>query len=654
MKKLIFILIFSCIIVHASAALVNVSAGKTATASSLYGGSSASLATDGITAAPWPIFHTAPGDLNPWLLIDLGKTELIKEFTFWNRNDACCWARMRDLQVEILDEFEQVVYTSEVVNPGNVLGITDYTIPSITLSIDNTVPGQLVRIHRIPYTQDPANGDGHLLQLNEVQVFADGLSASIASKPSPYNDEVDVPLSVTLSWDASLLDDPNTPAPPYPNPNLIRHELYLSSGNLGDPNLVHIASIPAGAARVEYGPIVIHRDGVYYWRVDEVMPDPVNPALQKTITGFVWNFNTVPSKPIIDSATPAKQMVSPGETAVFSVSATNPFTGDVSNLSYAWFKSADNANDTLADDISVGTNSPSLTLSNVQLLDKGYYYCNVTNSDVGGGTSSSNMAILIIKQYSLYKFDEATDTAGSYTDATGGHDATMVYPEYTRSYITGADGIANSAIMMNHSSMANAGTWDPSEFTNEMTVCCWINWGGVRGAATYQGIVGKASAWDTTNKWMWRTGNNNSTLQFFRNNSYGPNITLTVDTKWHLLCMTVANGTSTAYIDGVKTLSQAFTFGSANTDPIWIGLAENNAERYFNGGMDDLRIYNYALSPEEIIEVYNEIAVIDIAPCLYPIGEADYNGDCKVTLLDFAQLASGWLSCGLYPDGNCN
>ena len=99
----LFFLCVLCILSSAEAATINVSQGKTATASSVWGGSSAGMAVDGTTASGWPIYHCGAGDFNPWWQVDLGRFELIKSVVLWNRVD-CCATRLRDIVVEILDE----------------------------------------------------------------------------------------------------------------------------------------------------------------------------------------------------------------------------------------------------------------------------------------------------------------------------------------------------------------------------------------------------------------------------------------------------------------------------------------------------------------------------------------------------------------------
>lgn len=73
------------------------------------------------------------------------------------------------------------------------------------------------------------------------------------------------------------------------------------------------------------------------------------------------------------------------------------------------------------------------------------------------------------------------------------------------------------------------------------------------------------------------------------------------DGKWHFLSLTYDGSYLRAYIDGVKTLEQAVT-GALQT-----GAATNIGYYpgyYANGFIDDVRIYNRALSADEIKRLY--------------------------------------------------
>ncbi|MCK4629287.1 MAG: LamG domain-containing protein, partial [Sedimentisphaerales bacterium] len=77
--------------------------------------------------------------------------------------------------------------------------------------------------------------------------------------------------------------------------------------------------------------------------------------------------------------------------------------------------------------------------------------------------------------------------------------------------------------------------------------------------------------------------------------------------------------------------------------PAWIGAYQYNAEMYssyFDGVIDDVRIYNQTLSSAEINMIYGDSHI----GC-FEIPAGDYNEDCKVDLADFAILSSSWLEC---------
>lgn len=73
-------------------------------------------------------------------------------------------------------------------------------------------------------------------------------------------------------------------------------------------------------------------------------------------------------------------------------------------------------------------------------------------------------------------------------------------------------------------------------------------------------------------------------------------------------------------------------------------------DAYFTGQMDGVRVYNYALTEDEIAAQY----IADAGPLCRNKPAYDITGDCKVTLDDFALFAAQWLQCGLEPSSACN
>ncbi len=82
---------------------------------------------------------------------------------------------------------------------------------------------------------------------------------------------------------------------------------------------------------------------------------------------------------------------------------------------------------------------------------------------------------------------------------------------------------------------------------------------------------------------------------------------------WYLATATYdnASGTMRLYLDGVEVASRAHAVGGAlDTNPaVPVALGANGtAERFFNGILDDVRVYNRALGADEINDLYNDSA----------------------------------------------
>ena len=76
---------------------------------------------------------------------------------------------------------------------------------------------------------------------------------------------------------------------------------------------------------------------------------------------------------------------------------------------------------------------------------------------------------------------------------------------------------------------------------------------------------------------------------------------------------------------------------------------ETDTQLGFPGSVDDVRIYNYPLSLDEIIEVYREMKDKDVCArfpeldIAGPTGVGPEHRDCRVDLYDLAVLAENWL-----------
>ncbi|QQS44625.1 LamG domain-containing protein [Candidatus Roizmanbacteria bacterium] len=84
------------------------------------------------------------------------------------------------------------------------------------------------------------------------------------------------------------------------------------------------------------------------------------------------------------------------------------------------------------------------------------------------------------------------------------------------------------------------------------------------------------------------------------------------DSTWHHLVVTVTSSGTKAYIDGVQQIS--YTNGNNGINPsgsIYIGARNDlNVTCFYDGKLDDVRIYNYPLTTTQIKELYKGGAVV--------------------------------------------
>ena len=77
------------------------------------------------------------------------------------------------------------------------------------------------------------------------------------------------------------------------------------------------------------------------------------------------------------------------------------------------------------------------------------------------------------------------------------------------------------------------------------------------------------------------------------------------DNNWHYVTFTSNGITSKLYIDGTETNSISNTF---NISADRIELGRGSSSYYFNGSLDQVRIFNKAITAAEVTTLYNEVA----------------------------------------------
>lgn len=446
---------------------------------------------------------------------------------------------------------------------------------------------------------------------------------------------------------------------------ILVHYLYMSKNQndeqITDANLYYVDTIPAVEDPVEYVVDDLDFDGWYLWRVEEGINDgtsqPYPPGEPNNFAGPIWEFGSRLSVPVVVEH-PKDVLADVGQTVEFTVGIES-----ISQEKYQWFKAAGRERDE-ENDIPITEMDEAnavLTLTDVQVDDEGYYYCKVANEAGLERAVLTNMARLGIRRMVAHWTMDEQDydpVEGVYLDLSGeGHHAE---PNGLPSFAEGQLGDAVEILRQagfppTTESWARAGTWDASEFSNQLTVSFWLKWAGTNG--TWQGFIAKRSMEDWSNdtvRWQVSTANNLPHLWLESpRGQIAVNNGLVAD-QWQYIVATFDGTTGALYIDGELRASGNFQLGDAMDVMLCLGGNgfESTGREWMNGVLDDVRIYNYALGELDIAVNYTTDAP-DKTACVQsqrPDAQFDLNGNCIVDLGDIAIFAADWLACGIVPD----
>ena len=210
--------------------------------------------------------------------------------------------------------------------------------------------------------------------------------------------------------------------------------------------------------------------------------------------------------------------------------------------------------------------------------------------------------------FAHWKLDDGTGPTA--VDSVGGHDGTLVS---TSAWVTGT--IDGGLDFDGVNDYVDAGTFDVAG--SGLTMMGWFNANTL--GDNDPRIVSKSSGpdavdviwqfstespWDETNRYLRMRIRAGGTVTTFADTA--TNVTLG---EWHLGVATYDNATGDMrlYLDGALIANTTHAVGgpidAGPTVPVAIG-ANGTAERFFDGILDDVRVYNRALSATEIAELY--------------------------------------------------
>jgi hypothetical protein len=175
------------------------------------------------------------------------------------------------------------------------------------------------------------------------------------------------------------------------------------------------------------------------------------------------------------------------------------------------------------------------------------------------------------------------------------------------------DGKFGKALEFDGATWGEVAHSDSLNLTDAMTIEAWVNLD--EGGEAIQSAVEKGSAWIDGEYNLAALYNDGSILQMkdlpeeCNDDNIGSSIQ---DQQWHFLVGTWDGGVLKSYIDGSldAEMSCAGTI-LTNDEPLFIG-ARGGKERFLLGVLDEIKIYNYALSEAEIVkDMENPITAVE-------------------------------------------
>jgi hypothetical protein len=206
-----------------------------------------------------------------------------------------------------------------------------------------------------------------------------------------------------------------------------------------------------------------------------------------------------------------------------------------------------------------------------------------------------------------WKFDEGSGTTAY--DSAGNNEGTVYGAQWTTGQVDGAldfDGVDDYVDMGDQTKL---------EGFSEVSIAAWIYW---TGSVYNYFIAGKEGVYKIDVHW--------SHIRFVTGNDWAGTILTSSEpiqqNTWYHIAATYDGAIKHVYINGIKDENSVSTSSGGvgtNTKKFTIGVLHTGAwYYYFKGIIDEVAIYNRALSAEEIWQLYQRdlpvLVAIDIKP----------------------------------------
>ena len=377
-----------------------------------------------------------------------------------------------------------------------------------------------------------------------------------------------------------------------------------------------------------FNPVALSSSGSYYAKVTNSFGAATSSVVQLTVIG----------PPVVQQQSPTSMQVFVGTTPSLRVVAVGP-----APISYQWTRDGSpiagaNTSSYVPSTAATGSHNYGCVITNIYSANVPSAFSTITVAVLSRPTAPYPVAVLNDHPLDYFRLDENPDNGSGNNglpayDYAGGlnafyTNASIAQPGYDSLFSPQTDpaetgvlfgnGFASDSFAGNVSSFLNFATTNGS--STAFSVEAWVN--GPYGQYSGAGIVALGYG-NGGEQFTLDTGAPNQHYRFIVRNAAGtaalangtnaPN-----DNLWHHVVGVCdqPNGLVYLYVDGSQTASGAIAAASGLlnwTAPLSIGSRQSgNGTPYdsqFNGSFDDVAIYNYALSPAQVLAHYTSAGV---------------------------------------------
>jgi len=235
-------------------------------------------------------------------------------------------------------------------------------------------------------------------------------------------------------------------------------------------------------------------------------------------------------------------------------------------------------------------------------------------SSVNLGTKSSTGPDLNSKLIAYYKFDEGSDLIAH--DSIGGHDAILA-GSTTPSWQNSDQCKSGKCLYFNGvNSFVNAGT-SPDLTPQSISVEAWVK--PTTFVSSWMGIISNMTSWGTGFGLQLGTSQKIAAMisGTYLTTTWTPSLN-----KWYHIVATHNSSTNQniLYVNGIKESISTQAISYESNAKTYIGVFYTSPNLFFNGYIDEVKIYNTALTDDEVKQDFNQGSAISFGSTNQTIG----------------------------------